>query len=594
MHTQYGAPSYPPPQPPYGHYGHPSYPPVSGAVIPPNPRRPKSNANLGLILGLVGGGLLLFGAIGGVGAWAYMTKSKPVALPVDAALLPPQTKEIATQLIEATRETDEGVRRAYLAAELGSEMCRPGSRDPARLLEELGSRSPRDAKDFFFDPERREETARVLECGAMLGATLEKPYQAAIAFEDETGKRQRVGVGHFSLMGAPAGQGFSPHAFRGMSGFCRVGENDRACDERDDGGFRHEQAWFFGKRDALEAFAPSVRKPSTKLSPSIEAIREAASQTEGLPVVRIQASPKSSKEFFATPCFYGAVHSAAPMSKFLEGCFPSKGLDRTLEDIDSKIKAAAYEMDGDHQKAKAFHGNIVLVARDDRDAKDIERDAKDVVLEWSAHVDANEAKLINDSRELAVSSRHKKFGAVADAFFHALKGAKVTRKGRSVRIAFHEPIPEVDLVALEEADRATVAKRIATASIIDALEARRPVPEAPLAVLVGDSWAKFLASPDNAEVAREPMSEAECRKLQQRVRWFSLNDKALSTSESRSMLLAHKFASCTTRPPEVDDAQRTCLSSFRTAAEYALCAGSAGTSAGGEPPADEFGDRAKR
>jgi hypothetical protein len=248
-------------------------------------------------------------------------------------------------------------------------------------------------------------------------------------------------------------------------------------------------------------------------------------------------------------------------------------------------------MDGDHQKAKAFHGNIVFVARDDHAAKDVERDVKDVVLEWSAHVDANEAKLINDSRELAVSSRHKKFGAVADAFFHALKGAKVSRKGRSVRVSFHEPIPEEDMVALEEADRTTVAKRVATASIIDALQARRPVPEGPLSVLVGPSWARFLASPANAEVAREPMSESECRRIQQRVRYYNLNDRAFTTSESRSMLLAHKFASCATRPPEVDDAQRACLSSFRTAADYAMCAG---TSAAGEPPASEFGDRAKR
>jgi hypothetical protein len=44
-----------------------------------------------------------------------------------------------------------------------------------------------------------------------------------------------------------------------------------------------------------------------------------------------------------------------------------------VREIDSKIKAAAFEMDGDHQKAKAFHGNIVFVARDDRGANDVER-----------------------------------------------------------------------------------------------------------------------------------------------------------------------------------------------------------------------------
>lgn len=579
------SPSYYPTQP------SPSYAPVSGPSIPPNPHRPQ-RSNLALVLGLAGGAFVLLAAVGGIGAYVYAKRQKPAALPVDAALLPPETNEVATQLIEATRETDEGVRRAYLAAELGSEMCRPGTMNPAHRLEELGSKTPRDAKDFFFDAKKREETARLLECGAVLGGTLESPYQASIGFEDDLGRRQRVGVGHFSLVGVPNGQGFSPYAFRGMSGFCRTGERDIACDENDYGAFKHEQSWFFGTRAGLEAFAPSVRRPKEKIGIRVEAIREAAAQTEGLPVMRIQANPKSAKDFFVTPCLYGAVQSAAPLTKFLEGCFPGKALDRTFEEIDSKIKAAAFEMDGDQQKAKAFHGNLVFVAKDERGAKDIERDIKDVVGEWSAHVDANEAKLINESRELATTSRQKKFGAVADAYFAALKKAHVTRKGRSVRVSFLEKISADDLAALDEADRTTRAKRIAAASVLEALQARKPVPEAPLAVLVGPAWAKYLASPANAARGRSALDEGDCRKLQQRVAWFNLSDKAFASSpEARTMLISHKFASCSTRPPEVDDAQRACLASFKTPAEYALCAGSSTT---GEPLESDYGDRARR
>jgi hypothetical protein len=60
----------------------------------------------------------------------------------------------------------------------------------------------------------------------------------------------------FSLTGTPKGQGFIPQSFRGMSGFCRVGEND-TCDETDHGGFAHGASWFFGSRAGLEAMAPS-------------------------------------------------------------------------------------------------------------------------------------------------------------------------------------------------------------------------------------------------------------------------------------------------------------------------------------------------
>ncbi len=421
----------------------------------------------------------------------------------------------------------------------------------------------------------------------MLGATLESPYQTGIGFEDDSGKKQKIGVARFTLTGAPKGQGFVPQSYRGMSGFCRTGEKEAYCDDKDYGVFANDTSWFFGTKSALEAFAPNVRKPKEKLGSRVEAMKEAAGQTEGLPVVRIQASPKSA-DFFSAPCVYGALHTAAPFGKFLEGCFPSKQVEKTLQEVDSKIKAAAYEMDPDHQKAKVFRGSLIFVARDDRGAKDLERDIKDVVAEWRAHLETNDAKLINDSRELAKTSRQKKFGAVVDAYFRALEKAKVARKGRSVVASFREEITPGDLEALEEADRSTKAKRVATAAIVDAFQARKPIPEAALSELVGPSWAHYLASPPPSAFARTAMTEGECRSVQARLATITLADKNL-TSEARTMFISQKYASCSTLPPEIDLAQRPCLSTFKTAAEYSLCAGSAGVSA--EPPLGEYGDR---
>lgn len=583
-------PSQYPGQPqPSQHPSHrPSYGPVSGPVIPPNNNRPQGKSNLGLILGISGAAVVLIGAVGGVGAYAYVKGRRPVAFPVDAKVLPAKTNAITTQLIEATRETDPTVKRAYLAAELGSEMCRPGSMDPARRIEEIGAKGPRAAKEFFLDAKVKEETAQLLECGSVLGGTLESPYQAAVSFEDEDTKKQTVAVGHFSFTSTPRSQGFTSQAFRGVSGFCRTGD-DASCNERDYGGFRNDKSWFFGTREALEAFAPGVRKPKETPSARVLAMQEAAGQTEGLPVVRIEAEPKSAKGFFQAPCFYGAAHSAVSMTKFMDGCFPSKSLDKQIEEIDSKIKAAAYEMDGDHQKAKAFHGNIVFVARDDRAAKDVEHEVKDIVSEWSAHVDTNEAKLIKDARDMAFTSREKKFGAVVDAFFDALKKSKVTRKGRTVVVSFREAISAEDLAALEDADVKTREKREATAKIIDALGARKPVPESALSVLVGTSWARYLTAAPST--VRSPMTDTECKTLQRKIAYFNSTDKAFSEKwEARSMLVSHRFASCSTKPPDVDPAQRACLASFHTAAEYAQCAAPGAN----EPPESDYGDRAKK
>jgi hypothetical protein len=586
-------PSQYPSQPPSQHTSQhpsyrPSYGPVSGPVIPPNNVRPQGKSNLGLILGISGAAVVLLGAIGGAGAYAYVKSRRPVAFPVDAKVLPAKTNAITTQLIEATRESDPTVKRAYLAAELGAEMCRPGAANPAQRIEEIGGKGPRAAKEFFLDAKVKEETAQLLECGSVLGGTLESPYQALVSYEDEDAKKQNVAVGHFSFSSVPRGQGFVPQAFRGVSGFCRTGD-DQSCNEKDYGGFKNDKSWFFGTRESLEGFAPGVRKPKETLGLRVQAMQEAAAQTEGLPVVRIEAEPKTAKSFFNAPCIYGASHSAVSILKFMEGCFPSKSLDKQIEEIDSKIKAAAYETDGDHQKAKAFKGNIVFVARDDRAAKDVEHEVKDIVSEWSAHIDTNEAKLIKDSRDMAFTSREKKFGAVIDAYFDALKKAKVTRKGRTVVVSWREPISAEDLAALDDADSKTREKRQATATIIDALGARKPVPESALSVLVGNSWARYLTAAPST--VRTPMTESECKTLQKKIAWFSSTDKAFADKwEARSMLIQHRFASCATKAPEVDPAQRACLASFHTAAEYAQCAAPGAN----EPPESDYGDRAKK
>jgi hypothetical protein len=563
---------------------------------------------LPLVLGIVGGVLVL--AMAGGGAVYYLKKSKSVALPVDPKMLPSQTSEVATQLIEATREPDERVRRAYVAAELGSDLCDPGAENPARKLEELGSRTSRSAKELFFDKKRLEQTGKLLECGSLLGASLHSPYQAAIAFE-EGDKKQRVAVGHFTFTEIPETHGFTPYTYRGIGGFCKTErtplgglggfgggikpKDDKECNENDHGAFRQETTWFLGPRAALESMAVTVKRPKEELTTRISDLKEAAQQTEGLPVAMLQASPKSSKDFFAAPCFYGATHAAVPMLTFLEGCFPAKKLERQLQEIDAKIKAAAYETDGDPQKAAAFHGNVLFVTRDDEGAKIVEKDVKEIVEEWKTHLEANHSKLINDSRKDAATARHKKFAAIADVYFTALEKSTVTRKGRTIKLTFNQKLSDGDLRALEEADTSTVEKRRAVTDILDALQAKKPVPEGPLATLVGKSWAAYLTKPAPEGSTREPMTPGDCRSVQARISRYNLKDKAFSKPGSGVMFIQHKYADCATNPPEVDGVQRQCLRTFTNVGEYTSCTPAlAGGTPDGEPPESEFGDKAKK
>lgn len=605
--TQPGYPGYgaPPPHSPsgygppqgYGGYGVPPH----GPSVPPNMNRPKKSA-LPLILAAVGG-VVVLGAIG-VGVVVFMGRSKAVALPVDAKMLPPQTIEIGTQLIEASRETDEDIRRAYLAAELGHELCVPGQDDPADVLESMGARSPREAKAFFFDKKKLEDTGKLLECGSLLGASLDKPYQTLIAFEDGE-KKMKVAVGHFKFTELPESAGFSAYTYRGIQGFCRTdrridtgkGElaealKDKNCDETDHGAFRHEATWFLGPRLALESIAATVKKPKEELNSRLSDLKEAAAQTEGLPVVRVQPQPKTSREFFAAQCYYGALHSAVPIITFLDGCFPAKKLEKQFEEIDSKIKAAAYETDGDPEKAKAFHSNIIFVARDDDGAKAVEKDVQEVVDDWKTELENTSAKLINDGRKLATTARHKEFNLLADAYFKSFNTAKVTRKGRTIKVTFLEKLAESDVSAVEDLYRKEADKRKAVAQILDAIQGKRSVPEAPLGVLVGKPWAAYLTKPPPPGSVKQPLTAGECLSLQARIAKFEPRDKEIQKAGAGVMLIQHKLASCSSNPPEADALQRTCLQSFTTREQYAACVPA--PSNAGEPLESEYGDRAKK
>ncbi|HVH44368.1 MAG TPA: hypothetical protein VM925_18575 [Labilithrix sp.] len=596
-HTSYGPPSTPSGESAY--YGGSAYgslpPPV--AVIPSAPP-PRRKGTLGIVIGIVSG-VVVLSAIG-VGAALFLRKGNAHALPIDAKMLPSSTLEIGTQLIEATRESDERVKATYLAAELGSEFCRAGARNPAQMLESLPPGYAKPAKDLFFDKDELNATRELLECGGLLAGSLQSPYQAVLVFEGDAKVPRQVAVGHFSVTEIPTKFGFAKFSYDGIPGFCRTRDDEKnprspdgtadkgsECKDRSLGGFAQGTTWFLGQRQALEGLAPSVKRPKEDLNASLSALKEAANQTEGLPVVRLSARPKSSKDFFTSPCLFGALHSGAPMMEFIEGCFPAKNLEKPLQEIDSKIKAAAYETDGDPQKAGAFHGNLVFVARDSDDAKDVEKDVKEVVSEWRSHIETNEARLINQSRESANGARSKKFGAVVDTYFKSLKSAKVARDGRTIRVMFKEALSAEDLTALEEADKTTIERRVAVAEVLSAIQAKRAVPEASLSKLVGAPWAKFLLGPPPVPQVKRPMTAVECKAVQSKISAFKSTD--FTTSEARSMYFTHRFTPCGSRPVEVDQLQAACLASFKTATEYAKCAPPVAGAAPGEPADSEFG-----
>jgi hypothetical protein len=596
----YGSPYGPPPG---GGYG----PPPGGPQFPIPPGPPtKKKSPIGLIIGLVVGLVLVVGI--GVGAFLFLKgRGKSPGLPVDAKYMPTSTKEVGTRLIESTREPNEQIKAVYLASELGSQLCRPGFGDPARRIEGIGGSSSQRAKELFFNKKRIDDVQQLLECGAVLGAQLESPYAGFLAFEDDQSKRKDTVIMQIKVSEIPGKFGFTKQSFGSMRGFCRTQAEDKdaklgdtvedkggECKDTSHGAFPNETTWFLGDKASLDLLAKTVAKPREELGANVTAIKEAAAATDGLPVVRLAGNPKSSKEYFLAPCYWASFQTSAGFTNFVDGCFPSKALEKSLVEVDSKIRAAAYEMDSDYQKAGAIVGNIVFVARDAEGAKVLEKDIKEIVSDWKAHLDTNDGKLIKETKDKAYTHSQKKFAAVVDRFFDALHKMTVTQSGRTVRISYNDKLSAEDIQGLEDADKKTVEKRLATAQILEAVQAKKAIPEKSLAKLVGAKWATYLLGPPPADLAppvKLPLTADECKVAQRQIAPIKLSD--MTTKESKDLYMLVKYATCTIRPPEVLPVQKGCLAKFKTASDFMMCAPLA-TTPTNEPPEDEFGDNAAK
>jgi hypothetical protein len=447
---------------------------------------------------LVLGPLTSLLVLGAIGCHKGTDAAAPWKLPVDAKQLPGTTNTIVAEVVDGTRETDPHVKSLYTNAELGSEVCRAHASDPAHDLELMGLFGSSSAKRFF-KAANLADVQEMLACGQLLATNLDGAFQTAIAFTDDTGGKQDVGLLGLKTNEIPTTYGFSKHTFSGMDGFCHTTDVSKPngatvdCGPTTDAALKNGNSWFFGSRTALETVAKTVSAPKGDLTTQVSALNDAANQIEGLSSMRISAQLTTTKPFLSAPCSWGAFQSAGKMDDFIAGCFPTSD-DKVITDIDSKIRAAAFEVEPDVLKANAVHGNVVLVARDDDEAKTVEKDANDLATDWKSQLENNEAKLVKQAKTNPTSLRQKSWAIIVDNFSKAMQGIKVSRSGRTVKLAFNAPLDSGDAADLAQANKDTLDKRVAVADVLDAIQKKGALPETSLAKLVGAPWAAYLVA----------------------------------------------------------------------------------------------------
>jgi hypothetical protein len=419
-------------------------------------------------------------------------------LPVDAKQLPPSANVLEAEVIEGTKETDPRVSSAYTSAELGAEVCRESMVDPAHQLELMSILGPKAAKEFF-KAANLELVQSMLECGGLLGSNLSAPFQTAIGFVDDSGQKAEVDILQLKLTEMPSKYGLTKRAFGGgVDGFCRTADPARPtvtveCTAASEAAIKQNSTWFLGKRGELDGIARTIASPKAELSTGVAALNDAANETEGLSSLRIEAQLTTSKPFLSAPCAWGAFQSAGSLTEFVRGCFPASD-EKIIQEIDSKLRAAAFEIEPDVTKAGAVHGNVILVARDDDAAKTVEKDAGELAADWKAQLENNEAKLVKQAKTFPISLRQKSWAIIVDNFTRAIEKIKVTRSGRTIRMSFNEPILDEDRRDLQEARKDTQDRRTAVADLLEAIQSKKQIPQLSLTKLVGAPWATYLVA----------------------------------------------------------------------------------------------------
>jgi hypothetical protein len=418
-------------------------------------------------------------------------------LPVDAKQLPSNTTVLEAETVEGARETDPRLRDVFTAAELGAEICREGAIDPAHELEVLSLLGASSAKKFF-KADNLEQVRLLMECGAVLGQSLETQFQTAIGFVDDSGAKAEVDVLQLKLTDLPPKYGLTKRSFGALDGFCRTSDPAKPgvtveCTTHSEAALKQGNSWFIGKRGELDQISKTIATPRAELSTQLAALNDAANELEGLSSSRIEAQLTTAKPFLAAPCAWGAFQSAGKTDEFLQGCFPTSD-EKTIQDIDAKLRAAAFEIEPDVLKQNAVHGGVVLVARDDDSAKIVEKDANDLVVDWKAQLENNDAKLAKQAKANPVSLRQRSWAIIVDNFSRALQKTKVTRAGRVVKMQFNEPLAADDVRDLTEARKDATDQRGAVADILAAIQGKQAVPVAALTKLVGPQWATYLVA----------------------------------------------------------------------------------------------------
>ncbi|MEO6576324.1 MAG: hypothetical protein ABIP89_20900, partial [Polyangiaceae bacterium] len=448
--------------------------------------------------------------------------------------------------------------------------------DFTERVTKLRGGNPQEALSLL-DPATFERRRATLECGQTLANALSDTKIAEFVFKEDEKTESEITVLHLNIEDLPGKFGFVKHAFSGLPGFCfippkKAGSTSTAveeCNDKSYSAFHDGKTWIFGRKAAIETVSHGFTTPRKELTTSVEQLQIAADASQGLSVRRSEANPKSAASLMRLPCSLIGFKSAGGF-KFLEQCFPST-LEKSLANVDGKVRAISFEVEGPFEITDGFHMNLIFVARDDAAGKEIETDLKDATRDWKSTLENNDAKLVKLVRDNPKHVEQKQVAAIIDTFLRAMKGMKVIRKGRVVSIEMDEKYSADEKKGLDEALGKSAEDKAAAVAITQAVLKGAPIPEASLATLIGKPWASFVLTPR--------ATAADCTAIKDKLTTFESKPK--DSIAIPFTLKAKLRVSCEGMP--LTAAAKTCLTSAADGATFGKC------TLPEEPKASDFG-----
>lgn len=452
---------------------------------------------------VVAGVLLLVGSAAGGAVWLLRrsTPPEPLATLVNGPL--PGKVSALGQTAQLDPLEQPEVPAAIDRSSLASLLC--GGVDVAQRLFDAKGETVDELGPEVLDLFANEKVAPALRCAARVYPKIRRHALLTLAFEGDDDADRQVAL----LAGDFRSLPMAAHSFRGLAGYCRRDPKSGDCDQDGFAAVRRHGMWATGKFAAVQALAREWTSERKTATTDVQIVRDLTAALEPADAIRLFVKPDH--VVLSSACF--AVAPPVEPLAFAGKCWPDDVGD-TMKSISAEVRGYAVEQDFPLRSGK-LRTDYVLLARDEREAEDLERDVDDLIRDWRARLENQKANLIQIVRKMKDERAEDAYEAQLEAFLRAADGMKAERHGRVVRLRLEEPLREGERKAIAAGLGRSAADLHAAAQVVEALEAGNRPPEKAVARFVGQDAATWMllprASKDDCKAIHQHFDELVAR-----------------------------------------------------------------------------------